>query len=104
MKALSYSNKIVLYVEYENYVDKENYKLYLNGRYIARFSNAHYVIDNLEYDKEYLVEIKQEDKITFSPSISPVPYKPLNFDLFTLILCFSASSSCSIVSFSAVAH
>ena len=69
MKALSYSNKIVLYVEYENYVDKENYKLYLNGRYIARFSNAHYVIDNLEYDKEYLVEIKQEDKITFSSTV-----------------------------------
>lgn len=69
MKTLSYSNKIVLYVEYENYVDKENYKLYLNGRYIARFSNAHYVLDDLEYDKEYLVEIKQEDKITFSSTV-----------------------------------
>lgn len=69
MQYITYSNKIVLFLRYDEYIHKAKYNLYVNDKCVAKFSNAHYVLSSLEYDTIYKVEVLYKDKTIFKEEI-----------------------------------
>ena len=75
MKYLSYDNKIVVYLTFDEFDKDSVYSYYLNNKFITKGNITNFTFENLTADTCYQIKVLKDGDVIFDQAISTHPYR-----------------------------